>query len=73
MLQYRDFEIEYSPGTEFKDETVPPTVIMSTELSPDPYEDKWFTEELWLEIGTTEEQGIEAAKKWIDEFWIENS
>lgn len=46
---------------------------MSTELSPDPYEDKWFTEELWLEIGTTEGQGIEAAKKWIDEFWVKNS
>lgn len=73
VIIYRDFEIEYFPGAEFKDETVPPTVMMSTELSPDPYEDKWYTEELWLEIGTTEQQGIETAKKWIDEFWVENS
>lgn len=72
MLQYRDFEIEYFPGAEFKDETVPPTIIMSTELSSDPYEDKWYTEELWLEIGTTEEQGVAIAKTWIDDFWIEN-
>lgn len=72
-ITYRDFEIEYHLSAEFRDETVPPTITMSTELSPDPYEDKWFTEKLWLEIGTTEGQGIEAAKKWIDEFWVKNS
>lgn len=69
IYEYRDFEIEFTPGAEFKDETVQPTVMMSTELSPDPYEDKWYTEELWLENGTTKEQGIETAKKWVDEFW----
>lgn len=71
MVQYREFEIEFVDGARFGDEVVKPTVMMSVEVSPDPYEDKWYTEELWLEVGTTEEQGIAIAKNWIDQFWLE--
>ena len=66
MIQYREFKIEFFSG-EFSGR---PTVMMSIELSPDPFEDKWYTEEIWLENGITEEKAIEAAKNWIDQFWI---
>lgn len=70
MSQYRHFVIEFSEEGHFDNETVPPSVAMSLEISADPFEPrKWYTEELTLESGATERQGVEAAKRWIDQYW----
>lgn len=70
MLKYKEFEIEFTDGMKFSDEIVLPRITMSTELTSDPFDDRWYTEELILDEGTTELEAITKAKDWIDDFWL---
>lgn len=69
IIMYNGFEIEFISG----DESVKPTVLMSTELNADPFNNDYHTESLRLEFDTTEDRAIETAKRWIDQFWEEEN
>lgn len=72
-MTYREFELEFRPTCYFSDETVPPSIAMTINLAADPYETLWYTEELRLEVGASEEEARAIAQQWIDQWWAENS